>query len=120
MIAKKRECAFRADTGDATSRPKREPVLVILNSDGFVEVFANKNVDALIVNKIHASTPEGEITVEEFTDSKLPRRFKDVHWPALRRATENWRKFTMVDHFDAEHKIACFAALENLARRADK
>ena len=66
-------------------------VLVKLAADGKVTVFAERDVQVLIVNEPEAYTPQQEIESEKLLDEILPYYFKDVHWPVNLRASGWWR-----------------------------
>jgi NADPH-dependent 2,4-dienoyl-CoA reductase/sulfur reductase-like enzyme len=65
----------------------RTRVLVILSSNGFVEVFAEREVDVHIAQGLHVETIEGERLAEEFLDGTLPKRFRELFLPGMLRAT---------------------------------
>ncbi len=64
---------------------QREAVLAVLNSDGFVEIYAGDHVDVRIVNAVHCETLAGEVSAERLIEQSLPRRFRDVYFPGNRR-----------------------------------
>ena len=61
-----------------TSRPKRQAVVVAAHPDGFVEIFANQNIDVRIVRIPVAHTRAGEILAEQCAELMLPRRYRDL------------------------------------------
>lgn len=80
----------------------REPVLVVLYADGFVEVFAERHVDVHIAIMPYMSNPEGEILAEEYLDYCLSQRHRDLYWPNRRRAVEQVRCITPQDLADRQ------------------
>ena len=86
----------------ALERKQREPVLAVLNSDGFVEIYAGKHVDVKIVNTVHCETPAGEVSAERLIEQSLPRRFRDVFSPGNRRGFGMVEKSTIDDLWQRE------------------
>ena len=76
------------NTGRAKSR-QREKVLIVLNVDGFVEVYAEDHVDCRIVNRVDVSDPEAEILAERVVEKQLPPAYCDLFYPGGRRAIGN-------------------------------
>lgn len=62
-----------------TPKAARVPVLVVLHSDGYVEVFG-EHLDVHLVQALAAEQPE-EVLADEYLDATLPRRFRDLHYP---------------------------------------
>ena len=73
------------------TRPKREAVLVVGHSDGWIQVFAEKSVDVRIEMLPHSITPEAEVLAEEYVGLSLPKRYRDVYWPSMQRAADMMR-----------------------------
>lgn len=67
----------------------REGVFVVLHSDGWVEVFAEKHVDVAIVNRLHATdvSPEFATDLDQYTGLSAPRCYRKLYWPNKLRAT---------------------------------
>ncbi|MFO0203064.1 MAG: hypothetical protein ACK528_08030 [Alphaproteobacteria bacterium] len=63
-----------------------EPVVVELNSDGFVRVYGSKQVNAKVVIRPHVTTQEQGRQVEELIDTILPKNFTAVYYPGMVRA----------------------------------
>lgn len=101
-------------TSSYHNRPKREAVLIVACSDGWIEVYGQKHVDVLLINKPHATTAEAGCLAEQGIDLKLPRRFREVFWPSMKRAADRLRKTTAADLIDLKHKAICFEAIDTL------
>ena len=71
-----------------------EPVLVELNSDGFVRVFGSKSVNARVIVRPHVTTQEQGRQVEELIDEILPRSFTTVYFPGMVRAKGQVERIT--------------------------
>jgi len=69
-------------TKPTTPRPPKQPVLVVLDPDGFVQVYGDKSaVDVHIGIMPSMDSDEGKILAEQYFELELPRRFKEVYWP---------------------------------------
>lgn len=75
----------------------RQPVLVVLHSDQFVEVFAHSFIDVRIVDMPKVSSTDAEILAEEFIERSIPRFYRQVFWPGCRRAMHQTRSLTVDD-----------------------
>ena len=73
------------------TRPKREAVLVVVQSDGWIQVFAEKSVDVRIEMLPNSITPEAEVLAEEYVGLSLPKQYRDVYWPSMQRAADMMR-----------------------------
>ena len=72
-----------------SKRPtQREAVLILAHGDGWIEAFAEKHVDVRIEMVPWMTTPAGEILAEEYVELSVPKRYRDVYWPNLRRAAD--------------------------------
>ena len=74
----------------AALRKPREAVLVVCHKDGFIQVYAERHVDVRIEQALHM--PGGEIEAEEYLDSTLPHRYRELYWPGMQRAADMVRK----------------------------
>ena len=74
------------------NKPPRKPrprtrVLVVLSSNGFVELFAGKDVDFHVAQRLHVETIEAERMVDEYLTNALPKQYRDLFFPGKLRAT---------------------------------
>lgn len=90
----------------------RRKVLIVLYSDGWVEAYAGKDVDVRIVNKIHATTPEGGQMAERILELSLPRVYAELLWPGNRRASGQVRKVTAQQVLDARMELDVLEAID--------
>jgi len=84
------KCAATAplnSTRRERQRPPRTQVLVVLHSDGYVQLFAPEQIDAHIAVMPSMNRPEGERLAEDYLAITLPRRFRQVYLPGNIRAT---------------------------------
>jgi len=100
---------------DSAAVLHRVPVLVVLYSDGSVEVYAPKGrVAVRIAVKLHATTPESGELAEEYMERSLPRLGRDVYWPVNLAGAGNCRKVTAEMERDARHAAACLRELREV------
>lgn len=60
------------------STPQRHAVLIVASSDGFIEIFADRNIDFHVAQMPAASTARGERIAEACLERMIPRRFRDL------------------------------------------
>ena len=100
-----------------TARQPRQPVLVVLHSDGFVQVYGDKStVDAHIVIMPLQTTNEGQIWAEKYVDMYLPKRHSDVFWPSNLIGTHQVRTVTSSDLADREHNLRLCNVLSSIGQ----
>jgi hypothetical protein len=87
----------------------RTRVLVVLNSDGFVEVYGDDHINVHFTQRIHTDTRAGEILADQLVDVTLPRVYRDLFYPRNMRAAGQCRKVT------AEQRLEIIADLDLLA-----
>ena len=86
-------------------RPTPTPVLVVLNPDGFVEVYGD-NISVHIAQRLDvAPAPYNERVADELLDAKLPWRFKQIYFPSKRRACGQCRRVTVEDELDRQLRL---------------
>ncbi len=66
---------------------RREKVLVVAHGDNFIEVFGAKNVAALIVRCPTMGSNNGEELAEDYLESSLPQRWRELYFPGFLRAS---------------------------------
>lgn len=103
-----------ATTSYQTNRRQREKVLVVFNSDGFVECYAGKDVDIHIVTKPHASTSTAEILAQEFVGLSIPRAYREVYFPSYCRAAEQLRRITAGDIINRRYDVELLRGIQAL------
>lgn len=99
---------------------RREAILVVLHADGWAEVYGEPHVDVHIAVMPHTTTPEGELAAEEYLDTTLPRRYRDVYWPALRRAADFVRVVSPSDIVRRDWDLELLRTLERVGLRRDQ
>ena len=68
----------------------RHKVLLVLHADGFIEAFADSDVDVRTV--VMPDVPGGETLAEEYVELTIPRAYREVYFPGNRRAVDNVRR----------------------------
>jgi hypothetical protein len=92
-------------------RPK---VLIVLHSDGWVEAYAEKNVDVHIVQRLHITNPVNVNLADEYIESTVPRCYRDLYWPVKLRAISQCRLVTPEQRLDAHLDLQLLREIRNL------
>jgi hypothetical protein len=98
-------------------RPKlwqRARVLVVLNSDGFVEIYAQRGLVVHIAQRLHVDGNETEATADEYLDATLPKAFKELFYPVKLQAVGQCRRLTVEDEVNRRTTLAVLRELRNL------
>jgi hypothetical protein len=102
-------------------RPKlrqRARVLVILNSDGYVEIFAEPGVLIHVAQRLHVEGNTTEILADEYLDATLPKPYRDLHYPVKLQATGLCRRVTAADEITRRTNLAVLRELRSLTAPA--
>ncbi|QDT75576.1 hypothetical protein [Lacipirellula limnantheis] len=105
---------------DFSTAPRRQAVLVIAHADGFLEAFAERNIDVHFLRQPAAETPLGERIAEACAELMLPRRCRDVWRRDLLRAVGTSRSLTAETALAALAAKDCQAALEPFTPRPER
>jgi hypothetical protein len=97
-------------------RQQREPVLVVLHADGWVEVFAERHVDARIAVMPFMASAEGQIAADQNLEADLPYPFRTLYWPSRRRAADMVRTVRPSDIARRDWNIEFLRSLEQAGR----
>lgn len=106
--------------GDKPRPRQREHVLVLVHSDGFLEVYAGKHVDVRVCDVPAGSTPEAEIAAEQLVDLTVPMPYRQLHWPDLRRAMHMPRKITAESISTVKAEVDLLRAIQDDKQEAPK
>ena len=82
---------------------EKATVLIEVASDGFITVYGDPHIQVKIINRPKVSTAENGRRLDEWIDSILPWRYRDIRWPG-----QNIRAYGMVtpmDLKDVERRI---------------
>jgi hypothetical protein len=75
-------------------QPERVKVLVMLHSDAWVEVYADKRVDVRIVQRLYVEDDASVNLVDEHLERSLPEVYRRLYWPVKLRAAALVRRVT--------------------------
>jgi len=77
-------------------KPRRERVLVVLHSDGWVEVYARRNVDVRIVNRLHVTGGDAMTAhiLDALVECELPKCYRWLYYPRRLRDVGQVRRIT--------------------------
>ena len=95
----------------------RQAVLVLAHADGWLEVFAEPNIDVRIAMVPTTGTIAGESLAEQVVDLALPRRYRDLHWPGKLRAADRLRVLRPSELLHRDHELALLRGLNAIEQR---
>jgi hypothetical protein len=90
-------------------KSKRRPmmrtrVLIVLSADGFVELFGERGIEALVALRL--DVPQHcEAAADTYLTATLPRRWRDLFYPGKLRATGLVEKLTPEQALSTLHKL---------------
>ena len=94
----------------------RTKVLVVIQPDGFIEVYGDKETDVVIrVAPAVELTAESERLVEEFIETTLPRMYRDLYEPGRLRGSEMPLPITPDEIMQVKATRAVYEALDAYA-----
>lgn len=99
------------------ARPPIEPVLLLAYADGWLELFAERHIQAKIVMVPSTGTIGGELLAEQYLDATLPHRYRDLHWPGKLRAADRIRTVRPSELVRRQHELAILSGLDAIERR---
>lgn len=91
------------------------PVLVAIHSDGYIEVFGDRDIDVRIVNVPAVDSVRGEILAEEFIETNLPPRHRAIYAPGKVRAAKLGRKVAPQEIAETKNNIALLRVIDTLS-----
>lgn len=98
-------------------KPLRKPpvrVLLVLNADGFVEVYGPPEVTVHVALRLATDGGhEAEQTADELLYATLPRNYRDLYFPRHLRAMGNCERRTAGDEIDRRCALATLADLRD-------
>jgi hypothetical protein len=98
----------------AAPRTPRVKVLVVLHSDGWVEIFAADNVDVAIRHRLHTEADASVNLVDEYLERSLPAAYQRLYLPQKLRAFDQCRKVTVEDEIEKRILLQVLAALREV------
>ena len=90
---------------------------MLLHHDKWVEVYAEKNIDARVAVMPHMTTPEGERLAEQYLELTLPKRYRALYWPGSRRAADMVRTIKPQDIARQKWELEMMTTLDAIAAR---
>jgi hypothetical protein len=100
--------------GRNSPRPPATPALVILNADGFFELYSDSLLRVLVVQRLDVA-PQEEILADDLLTARLPQAFKNLYWPSKRRAIGQCRRVTPDDRIDTLARLAALRDIQELS-----
>ena len=96
-----------------TPQPTRVPVLIVCHPDGFLEVFAEQNL------QVHTATaldvlPCAEALASDYLHETLPAKFRELHFANKLRATANITRRSAIAERDRRHDLEILRAIRDL------
>lgn len=86
--------------------PAREPVLVVLHSDGWVEVYGDrKRVNVRVVQRVHSTADDVADLLDELVESDA-KRHGDLYFPRNLIAQGQCERVTAADRLDTATQLA--------------
>ena len=102
-----------------TARQPRQPVLVVIHSNGFVQVYGDKSLVDVHIGIIPSMTSdEGQILAEQYFELEIPKRHRDVFWPVNLLDTHQVRTRTPADIAQRETGLALCNVLSEIGQDA--
>jgi hypothetical protein len=93
--------------------PRRERVLVVLRSNGWVEVYARRTVDVRVVNRIHATgDSETAHALDRLVELQLPKCYRRLYFPVRLRGAGQVRKVTPEQALATLHDLDLLRAVQ--------
>jgi hypothetical protein len=79
-----------------TPHPRREKVLIVLDADGWVEVYGGRNIDVKIAHRLKTvgTSPETAKLIDQYLESFLPSYYRNLFVPIHLRAQDQCRMVT--------------------------
>lgn len=101
--------AIRCETHE--EGPTREPVLVVLHSDGWVEVYGErKRVSVQVVQRVH-STADGVADLLDEAVERDAKRHAELYYPRNLLTTGQCERVTAADRVERAHTLGMIDAL---------
>jgi hypothetical protein len=95
----------------------RQAVLVLAHADGWLEVFAEPNVDVRIAMVPTTGTIAGESLAEAYLELALSPRYRELHWPGKLRAADRLRVLRPSELLHRDHELALLRGLNAIEQR---
>ena len=98
---------------------QRVRVLIVANSDGFIEAYGESSVSVHIAQRLHTDGGSGsEVDADEYLDRVLPGPFKELYYPNKLLTVGQCQKVTAEDEVNRRENLAVLREVRNLAAPA--
>ena len=105
------------DKGKRPTYQPREAVLVVMHADGWVEVFAEKNVVVHIATFPCVYSAKVANAAEQYVELMMPWRYRKLYWPVKLRAADTVRKATLEDIGLSRWRKKILAVMTRITKR---
>ena len=93
-------------------RPRPVPVLVVLHSDGYVEVFGSDAVRPVVVNRLDSCADP--LLIDEYLETQIPRSHRPIHLPRCLRGTGSLEQLTAAGEIDRLSRLQTLERIERV------
>jgi hypothetical protein len=96
-------------------------VLVVLNPDGFAEVYGPPEVCVYVANRLDTDGGNAaEVTADEYLDLTLPRPYRELYFPRNLRASGIVEHRTAADELDRRAALAIVQGLAEMRKERNE
>lgn len=103
-----------ANSSGISAIPQRQPVLVLVHSDHFVEVFGPRNIDVKVLDFPKVNTDSAVILAAQYIDLTIPMNYREIYWPDCRRAMHMPRVVTPSSIVATQRDIDLLRAIQEI------
>lgn len=100
-------------------RKPRQAVLIVCHPDGYIEAYADQNVDVHIAQMPKMGTTAGRIAAEQYLDASLKPRYRDLYWPYKKRAADMVREVHPSDIAERNWRLDMLNVLDRIGAEPD-
>ena len=93
-------------------RQTRPQVVIEHHSDGFTDVYSDRPIDVIHIDRPHVTCSSTDIVTDDVVDVQLPRRFDGIREPGNRRSWFMPTKTTPADLLDQLYREKVWVALK--------
>ena len=93
------------------NKPPRSCVLAVGHHDGFLEFFSD-GVDVKFVNIPMMSSSAGEIMAEQYIESVITQRYRDIYFPGNRICAGQMKTTTPLDLLEYAEFVEAWRAVD--------
>lgn len=97
----------------------RDPVLVILHGDGWVEVYGYRDLSVTMIQRPTTTVAANALLVDEWIGAQLRPSHRALYWPNRLVAADKCRKVMALDLLDSGWQLELLAALNHNTRNTN-